>query len=112
MATTCPQCERPIPFRTILVATCPIWITCPSCSAKLVGNRLVKIQALVLVPLIALLGGITVALTQWSWELKLVLILFGGLALGVPNVFVALKWGRYAARRRPAGRHLTGGTAR
>jgi len=110
--TPCPQCERPIPFRTILVATCPVWISCPRCRTKLVGNRLVKLQGFVVVPVLALIGGVAVALTGWPWQTKLAVILIAGLALGVPNVLVTLKWGRYATRKEPSGSHLRDRVAR
>jgi hypothetical protein len=73
---------------------------------------LVKLQGFVVVPVLALVGGVAVALTECPWQTKLAVILVAGLALGVPNVFVTLKWGRYAIRKERSGSHLSGRVAR
>ncbi|PWT74255.1 MAG: hypothetical protein C5B46_04340 [Proteobacteria bacterium] len=108
--TACPSCAKPIPFRTVLLATCPVWISCPACRAKLVGSRLVKLQGFVVVPVLALAGGILLALSPWSWKIKLAVICVTGFFLGVPNVLVTLKWGRYATRK--SGSSIAGRAAR
>ncbi len=57
----CPSCETKIRFRTIFFALRPVWLRCPACGARLVGNRFVKAQGVVVLG-IAVAAGIPAGL--------------------------------------------------
>jgi hypothetical protein len=91
----CPHCGQPIPFRTVLFAAYPVWISCPSCHAKLVGDRFIKIQGFVIIPALAIILGLAVALARRPFLYQIALVIIGGLIIALPNVIATLRWGRY-----------------
>jgi hypothetical protein len=95
---SCPHCSQPIRFRTILFAAYPVWISCPSCHAKLVGSRFVKIQGFVLIPILGVTLGLAVVLTRQPFLYQIALAVGGSFIIGLPNVAATLRWGRYLLR--------------
>jgi len=93
----CPQCNERIPASTILLAPCPIWISCPKCRTELVANTLVRVQGVVIVILATLL-------TIWvldhfhSWKDRIPWLLGGVAVIGPINTFITLRWGSYRRR--------------
>jgi uncharacterized protein YbaR (Trm112 family) len=94
----CPDCRQRIPFRTVLLAAYPIWIACPSCKAKLVGNRLIKIQGAI-APVLAVIVVVAIMSTPLSLQQQMGLAFPGAAAFALLNVFITLKWGRYLPRK-------------
>jgi len=94
---TCPHCQRPILARTILFSAYPVWITCPGCHTKLIGNRLIKTQG-ILVPIVSALVAIPIAFAELPFIYRIGLGIVAGTVIGLPNVFVTLKWGHYDLR--------------
>src|SRR6267142_3170013 len=99
----CPNCNRPIPFRTVLFAAYPVWLSCPGCGAKLVGDRFIKIQGFVIVPLMLSSSALLVVLTHRPFLYRLALVPIAALIIAFPNVMATLMWGRYLLRRKRAG---------
>jgi hypothetical protein len=94
----CPHCNKPIPFRTIVFAVYPVWISCPSCRAKLVGDRFIKIQGFIVIPILAILLAVAVNFTGCPLLHQLELVVIGGFIVALPNVVATLKWGQYSLK--------------
>lgn len=94
----CPHCSQPIPFRTVLFSPYPVWISCPSCRAKLVGDCFIKIQGFVIVPILGIMLGIAAALTRRPFLHQIALVVVGGVIIGLLNVIATIRWGRYFLR--------------
>ena len=94
----CPHCKQPIPFRTILFAPYPVWISCPNCRTKLVGDRFIKIQGFVVVPILAIMLGVAIVLTRQPLLYELGMVIVGSFVVAIPCVAATLRWGRYILR--------------
>jgi hypothetical protein len=94
---SCPHCKQPIRARTILLSPCPVWITCPECRTKLVGNWLIKIQG-VIVTVVSAFLGIAVVRAESPLSQKITFVIVAALMIGLLNVFITLRWGRYQLR--------------
>jgi len=94
----CPGCKQRIPFYAVLLAAYPIWIECPNCKAKLVGNRLVKIQGAI-APVLAVAAVVAIVLSRLSLQHRIGLASLCAVALALLNVFITLKWGQYLPRK-------------
>jgi hypothetical protein len=94
---TCPHCKQPIRFGTIMFGICPVWVICPECHTKLVGNWLIKSQGL-LVTFVSALLGIAVVRAEAPTAQKISFVIVAAVMIGLPNVFVTLRWGRYQLR--------------
>ena len=81
-----------------MFALCPVWISCPSCRAKLVGDRFIKVQGFVVVPILAIALAVAVVVTRRPILLQIGLMVIGGFIVALPNVVATLKWGRYLLR--------------
>lgn len=98
---SCPVCSTRISFWAMLFAFCPVWVTCPNCRSRLVGDLFVGTVAIVagLVGLIC--GYATVYAVRaygLSFESTVAALPVLMVALVLPNVFVALRWGRFSVR--------------
>ena len=103
---SCPECDKPIPAKTIFLAACPLWLVCPSCRANLIGSRVVKAQALFAVALAVSVGipaAHWIVLGEEPIGTRILLFLGGtvafGLVFGVPMVLVTLRYGKYVVRQ-------------
>ncbi|ASF15795.1 hypothetical protein CEQ32_12940 [Shewanella sp. FDAARGOS_354] len=74
-----------------------MWITCKSCSAKLVGNKLIKIQTIA-ATILALFLGIGVASMSIDLTYKYLLLTIGIIVIVVPNVILTVIKGKYYVR--------------
>jgi hypothetical protein len=81
-----------------MFAVYPVWISCPNCRAKLVGDRFIKIQGFVVVPILVIMLCAAVMLKPRPVPHQLVLAILCTLILAVPSVLATLKWGRYLLR--------------
>ena len=93
----CPNCQSQITPGVILRSPLPVWITCPKCGAKLVGDRLVKLQGLMAVPIGILVAWFSFRFATPEIHPLLVLVLFATLAIGAMT-YITLKWGSYRIR--------------
>lgn len=53
----CANCDQPIGFKTLIFSLLPLWVTCRSCRARLVGNAFVRWVTLVLSLLVAVIAS-------------------------------------------------------
>ena len=87
----CPRCATQIGLATIAFAAYPVWISCPSCRAALVGNRFVKIQGIVVV----ISAGAIALLVVWAARAELLSgqsLAAGALdaVVAIPNIFTRI----------------------
>lgn len=94
---TCPNCHQKISPGTILRSPFPVWITCPECGAKLVGNRLVKLQGVLVIPLTALIVWLALAFGAIVAHPLLALLILVALFIA-GMTYVTLRWGSYRTR--------------
>lgn len=93
----CPRCSEKIPASTILLAPCPIWISCPKCRTALVAGTFIKVQGVAIVI-------VTAAFTLFvlrhfaSWTDRVLWLLAGTVVIVAVNTFITLRWGRYQCR--------------
>ncbi|BDQ67716.1 hypothetical protein NUITMVS3_16380 [Shewanella xiamenensis] len=93
----CPSCSKKIHWSRITFSAIPVWITCKSCSAKLVGNKLIKIQTIA-ATILALFLGIGVASMSIDLTYKYLLLTIGIIVIVVPNVILTVIKGKYYVR--------------
>ena len=101
----CPACKERIRFKAIFFALNPVWIRCPACGAKLIGNGFVKAQG---VAVYAIVVAAAVPACLWvfqsfePWTARilgcLVVALALGVAIGAPMTLLTLKRGGYVER--------------
>ena len=95
----CPHCSEKIPARTILLAPCPIWISCPKCRAPLIAGTLIMVQGIVIV-------AVAAAFALWvlrhfaAWRDRVLWLLAGVVVIGTVNTFITLRWGSYRDRKK------------
>ena len=94
---TCPNCYSKIAARVILSSPFPVWIRCRGCGAKLVGNWLVKLLGLLVVPLGALVGWLSFRVATHVVNPPLALVVLAILVIAVMT-YITLRWGRYRMR--------------
>jgi hypothetical protein len=75
-----------------------VWISCPNCRAKLVGDRFIKIQGFVVIPILVIMFCAAVMLKPRPVSQQIALAILGTLIIAVPNVVATLRWGRYQLR--------------
>jgi len=68
-----------------------------------VGDRFIKIQGFVIVPLMLSSSALLVVLTHRPFLYRLALVPIAALIIAFPNVMATLMWGRYLLRRKRAG---------
>ena len=97
--SNCPECNEKIPARTILLAPCPIWISCPKCRTALIADTFIRVQGIAIV---ALTAAFTIyVLRHFTSRTDRVLWLIAGVAVIVAvNTFITLRWGSYKRRIR------------
>ena len=93
----CPECQAKIPARTILLAPCPIWISCPQCHTALVAGTFIRVQGVVLV-LVTTAFTLGVLGHFVFWSDRLLWLLVGTAVLVAVNTFITLRWGSYQRR--------------
>lgn len=87
----------------IALAACPIWLSCPSCGTRLVGNRLVKLQAAVVVCAAAALGlliNLAMRAQVLSSGASICVAVVAVGVIAVPNVVITHRYGEYVEQRR------------
>jgi len=106
---TCPSCGEQITFKSFAWSVLPVWITCPSCKTRVVGNRLVQVLAIAqsaLATLIALAAAVWVPFLLFASGREVsdaieITLLFGTFAtiflIWLAGAFLARRFGRYAA---------------
>lgn len=89
----CPKCGRKISFWDVATALYPVWLKCKGCGAKLVGDRLIKTQGVV-IPIIAVGLGVAIALRS-EWDKGSYILVTVGLLFTCVMVLVTVRRGRY-----------------
>ena len=93
----CPQRSENIPATTILLASCPIWISCPKCLTDLIAGTFIRVQGVGIVIVTA--GFALYVLRHFALRTDRVLWLLAGVVVVVVlNTFIALSWGSYRRR--------------
>jgi hypothetical protein len=95
---TCPNCTEAIPWKTIVFAACPVWISCPACRASLVGGGFIKLQAIEVLAT-TVIFTLAVLISSRAWEQRVPILLIGALIISLANTFITLKWGKYVPRK-------------
>ena len=95
----CPQCSEKIPARTILLAPCPIWISCPKCQAPLITGTLIRVQGVAIVAVTAVFA-LRVLRHFAAWRERVPWLLAGVVVIVAVNTFITLRWGNYRDRRK------------
>lgn len=94
--TACPQCGRKISFWDVATALYPVWLKCKGCGAKLIGDRLIKTQGMV-IPIVAAWFGVAIALrSRWD-EGSYILVAFS-LLFACAMVLLTVRRGRYSLK--------------
>lgn len=102
----CPRCCRKVTFWDVATALYPVWLKCKGCGAKLIGNRFVKAQGIVIPIIAAGVGGAVALRSEWD-EISYILVAVGMLFI-CSMVFATVRHGRYFLRR--PRRDASGGT--
>lgn len=92
---TCPSCTKKIGFRTIALATFPVWLSCPHCRTKLRGNAFIKAQGFVIIPALVAVPGILIFLSDLGWSQKAAACVLLVSVVSLTNIIATLVWGRY-----------------
>ncbi len=98
---TCPHCTKKIPAHTITFALCPIWITCPECNTRLVGDGFIKAQGVLILPVTIAFALFVVRFLHSDME-RLTVLLLGATIIVLVNVFLTVRFGKYERRNRDA----------
>ena len=64
------------------------------------GDRLIKIQGFLVIPILGALAGFAIVSSGFTASQKVGLLLLAGIGVGLPNIFVTLKWGQYLLRKK------------
>jgi hypothetical protein len=64
-----------------------------------VGDRFIKFQGFVLIPILAIILAIAVVLTRRPFLQQITVLVIGAFIIALPNVVATLRWGRYLLRR-------------
>jgi hypothetical protein len=92
----CPKCCRKISFWDVATALYPVWVECKGCGAKLIGDRLIKTQGVV-IPIIAAGLGVAIALRP-EWDVGSYTLVTIGLLFTCAMVLVTVRHGRYSLK--------------
>jgi prepilin signal peptidase PulO-like enzyme (type II secretory pathway) len=92
----CPKCCRKISFWDVATALYPVWVKCKGCGAKLIGDRLIKTQGVV-IPIIAAGLGVAIALRP-EWDVGSYTLVTIGLLFTYAMVLVTVRHGRYSLK--------------
>jgi hypothetical protein len=98
----CPRCRQRIGYLQVAMATCPIWLTCSNCRAKLTGGLFVRAQAFVVLAMSAVVVALSLWLLWPSTTFSALLLIGTWFLILIPfallNVWLTLKCGQYSCR--------------
>ena len=98
----CPRCASIISMRRISRTAFPIFITCDQCSARLIGDAMVKTQAVLVVVFPFVFGGCWL-LAVWPPSPPMTILMvsatmLGWVAFALLNIPLTAQYGRYICR--------------